>query len=49
VTDWLRSEDADAVIVAADQISAEFGTLLRALLYTGLKLGEVLIAGIGKT
>jgi integrase len=42
VTDWLRSEDADAVIVAADQISAEFGTLLRALLHTGLRLGEVL-------
>jgi integrase len=42
VTDWLRSEDADAIIVAADQISAEFGTLLRTLLYTGLRLGEVL-------
>jgi integrase len=42
VTDWLRSEDADAVIVAADRISSEFGTLLRTLLYTGLRLGEVL-------
>jgi integrase len=42
VTDWLRSEDADAIIVAADQISVEFGTLLRTLLYTGLRLGEVL-------
>ncbi len=42
VTDWLRPEDADAIIKAADQISAEFGTLLRALLYTGLRLGEVL-------
>jgi integrase len=42
VTDWLRPEDADAIISAADQIDAEFGTLLRALLYTGLRLGEVL-------
>ena len=42
VTDWLRPDDANAIIVAADQISAEFGTLLRALLYTGLRLGEVL-------
>ena len=42
VTDWLRSEDADAIVVAADQIGAEFGTLLRCLLYTGLRLGEVL-------
>jgi integrase len=42
VTDWLRPEDADAIITAADQIGAEFGTLLRALLYTGLRLGEVL-------
>ena len=42
VTDWLRSEDANAIIVAADQIGVEFGTLLRALLYTGLRLGEVL-------
>lgn len=42
VNDWLRSEDADAIIVAADQVDAEFGTLLRSLLYTGLRLGEVL-------
>ena len=42
VTDWLRSEDADAVIVAADKVSPEFGALLRTLLYTGLRLGEVL-------
>ena len=42
VTDWLRSEDANAIIVAADQVGAEFGTLLRTLLYTGLRLGEVL-------
>ena len=42
VTDWLRSEDAHVLIVAADQIGAEFGTLLRSLLYSGLRLGEVL-------
>ena len=42
VTDWLRSDDADVIIVAADQISVEFGTLLRTLLFTGLRLGEVL-------
>jgi integrase len=42
VTDWLRHEDANAIIVAADQIDVEFGTLLRALLYTGLRLGEAL-------
>ena len=42
VTDWLRSEDADAVIVAADKVSPEFGSLLRTLLYTGFRLGEVL-------
>jgi len=42
VTDWLRSEDADAIIVAADQTDTDFGTLLRTLLYTGLRLGEVL-------
>lgn len=42
VTDWLRPEDANAVIVAADKISPDFGTLLRTLLYTGLRLGEVL-------
>jgi integrase len=42
VTDWLRTEDADAIVGAAEQVGAEFGTLLRALLYTGLRLGEVL-------
>jgi integrase len=42
LTDWLRQQDADAIIVAADQIDVEFGTLLRTLLYTGLRLGEVL-------
>jgi len=42
VTDWLRPEDADVIVSAADQIDPEFGTLLRALLFTGLRLGEVL-------
>lgn len=42
VTDWLRQEDANAIVTAADQIDTEFGTLLRALLFTGLRLGEVL-------
>ena len=42
VVDWLRQEDADAIVSAADLIDAEFGALLRALLYTGLRLGEVL-------
>jgi integrase len=42
VTDWLKPEDADAIIRAADQIDIEFATLLRVLLYTGLRLGEVL-------
>jgi integrase len=42
VTDWLRPEDANAIITAADQIDCEFGALLRTLLYTGLRLGEVL-------
>jgi integrase len=42
VSDWLRPEDADAIVSAADRIDREFGTMLRALLYTGLRLGEVL-------
>ena len=42
VTDWLRPEDADAIIIAAREIDEEFGTLLLALLYTGLRIGEVL-------
>jgi integrase len=42
VSDWLRPEDANAIVSAADQIDREFGTMLRALLYTGLRLGEVL-------
>jgi len=42
VTDWLTSDDASAIIAAADTFNTEFATLLRVLLYTGLRLGEVL-------
>jgi integrase len=42
VTDWLRQEDAAGIIQAADSFDTEFGLLLRFLLYTGLRLGEVL-------
>ena len=42
VTDWISEADARAVIAAADQISPQFGLLLRYLLYTGLRLNEAL-------
>jgi len=42
VTDWLSHEDASAIIAAADEIDAEFGLLLRFLLYTGVRLNEAL-------
>jgi integrase len=42
VTDWLRADDAKAIIQAAEQFDAEFALLLRFLLYTGLRLGEAL-------
>jgi integrase len=42
VTDWLRHEDARGIIQAADDLEIEFGLLLRFLLFTGLRLGEVL-------
>jgi len=42
VTDWLRAQDASGIIAAADSFDAEFGLLLRVLLYTGLRLGEAL-------
>jgi integrase len=42
VTDWLNQGDAKSIILAADAFDAEFGLLLRFLLYTGLRLGEVL-------
>jgi integrase len=41
-TDYLNPADAWAVIKAADELDAEFGTLLRFLLYTGCRLGEAL-------
>lgn len=41
-TDYLNPTDAAAVIAAADAIDAEFGLLLRFLLYTGCRLGEAL-------
>ncbi len=42
ITDWLRPEDAALVIQAAETFDTEFALLLRFLLYTGLRLGEVL-------
>lgn len=42
VTDWLRHEDARGIIQVADDLETEFGLLLRFLLFTGLRLGEVL-------
>jgi integrase len=42
ITDWLRPEDAAGIVQAADNVEAEFGLLLRFLLFTGLRLGEVL-------
>ena len=42
VTDWLRPEDAKAIIQAAEQFDPEFALLLCFLLYTGLRLGEAL-------
>jgi integrase len=42
VTDWLREDDAAGIVKAADGFDAEFGLLLRFLLYTGVRLGEAL-------
>lgn len=41
-TDYLSPADAAAVIAAADSFDAEFGLLLRLLLYTGLRISEAL-------
>jgi integrase len=41
VTDWLRQDDAAGVVQAADGFDAEFGLMLRFLLFTGLRIGEV--------
>lgn len=42
VTDWLREEDAGAIIMAADSFDRELALLLCFLLYTGLRLGEAI-------
>jgi integrase len=41
-TDYMTQADAQAVIAAADAHDAEFGLLLRFLLYTGVRIGEAL-------
>jgi integrase len=41
-TDWLKQDEAFALLDAADKIDAEFGIFLTALLYTGMRLGEAL-------
>ena len=41
-TDYLNPPDAMAIIEAAETFDARFATLLRFLLYTGCRLGEVL-------
>jgi integrase len=42
VTDWLKPADAFGIIAAADAFDPELGTLLRFLLYTGVRLGAAL-------
>lgn len=42
ITDALGLADAVAIIRAADSFDAEYGLLLRVLLYTGIRLGEAL-------
>jgi integrase len=42
VTDWLGPEDAFGIIAAAERFDAEFATLLKFLLYTGVRLGAAL-------
>jgi integrase len=42
VTDWLKPPDAFGIIDAADVFDSELGTLLRFLLYTGVRLGAAL-------
>ena len=41
-TDYLNPDDARAIIEAAETFDAEFAILLRFLLYSGARLGEVL-------
>jgi integrase len=42
VTDWLRPEDADGIIAAAQEFDPEYAALLMFLLYTGVRLGAAL-------
>jgi integrase len=42
VTDWLVPDDAFGIIRAADSFDREFATLLKFLLYTGIRLGAAL-------
>jgi integrase len=42
VTDWLTEDDAFGVIAAAEAIDLEVSTLLKFLLYTGVRLGAAL-------
>jgi integrase len=41
-TNWLRKEQAEALINAAHDVDEEFGVFLSLLLYTGLRLSEAL-------
>lgn len=42
VTDWLGERDAFGIIEAAERFDAEYATLLKFLLYTGVRLGAAL-------
>lgn len=43
-TSWLEPDQARALLAAADSLDAEFGLLVRTLLFTGMRLGEALKA-----
>lgn len=43
-TSWLDPDQARALLAAADSLDAEFGLLVRTLLFTGMRLGEALKA-----
>lgn len=42
VTDWLTADDAFGIIAAAERFDPEYATLLKFLLYTGVRLGAAL-------
>jgi integrase len=42
VTDWLVPDDAFGIIAGAESFDPEFATLLKLLLYTGIRLGAAL-------